>query len=97
MTTSTDLCVAARAFCVNQISDEESEVDYPARPQSVSEVVASPSTVPVIGESFCQCERLEALGPGIALNSDCLCGEEDQSEQKPMNSVIHHKNTAGQV
>ncbi|XP_035468555.2 SPRY domain-containing SOCS box protein 3-like [Scophthalmus maximus] len=62
-----------------QISDEESEVDYPARPQSVSEVVASPSTVPVIGESFCQCERLEALGPGIALNSDCLCGEEDQS------------------
>ncbi|XP_070707756.1 SPRY domain-containing SOCS box protein 3 [Pempheris klunzingeri] len=58
-----------------QISDVESEVEYLASSQTVSEVVALPSTVPVIGESFCQCERQgqEELSP-----SDCLCGEEDQ-------------------
>ncbi|XP_068439415.1 SPRY domain-containing SOCS box protein 3 [Clinocottus analis] len=54
-----------------QISDMESEVDYLESPDSESDVVALPCTVPVIGESFCQCERQEELG-------DCLCGEEDE-------------------
>ncbi|XP_045924782.1 SPRY domain-containing SOCS box protein 3 isoform X1 [Micropterus dolomieu] len=54
-----------------QISDLESEVDYLPSSQTVCEVVSS--TVPVIGESFCQCERQEELSLG-----DCVCGEEDQ-------------------
>lgn len=81
--------------CVNQISDVESEVDYLVSSQTVSEVVALPSTVPVIGESFCQCERQEELSPGFGVTSDCLCGEEDQGEQKLLNTLIYHMNTAG--
>ncbi|XP_054454820.1 SPRY domain-containing SOCS box protein 3 [Anoplopoma fimbria] len=61
-----------------QIGDVESEVDYLESPQAVSEVVALPSTVPVIGESFCQCDRQEELSPGYGVTSDCLCGEEDE-------------------
>ncbi|XP_035521799.1 SPRY domain-containing SOCS box protein 3 isoform X1 [Morone saxatilis] len=61
-----------------QISDLDSEVDYLPSSQTVSEVVASPSMVPVIGESFCQCDRQEELSPGLGVTSDCLCGEEDQ-------------------
>ncbi|KAM6897798.1 SPRY domain-containing SOCS box protein 3 isoform 2-T2 [Xenentodon cancila] len=61
-----------------QISDSESEVDYLAGSQSVSEALVSPSTAPVTGESFCLCERQEELGPGLTVTSDCLCGEEDQ-------------------
>ncbi|KAK2820268.1 hypothetical protein Q5P01_023227 [Channa striata] len=63
---------------MTQITDLESVVDYMASSQAVSEVVALPSTVPVIGESFCQCDRQEELSSGFRLISDCLCGEEDQ-------------------
>lgn len=75
MATSTDLQGAACTVCVNQISDLESEVDYLPSSQTVCEVVALSSTVPVIGESFCQCERQEELSLG-----DCVCGEEDQGD-----------------
>ncbi|XP_070847540.1 SPRY domain-containing SOCS box protein 3 [Chaetodon trifascialis] len=61
-----------------QISDPESEVDYLQSSQTVSASVALPSTVPVTGESFCQCDRQEELSPGFSVSSDCLCGEEDQ-------------------
>ncbi|KAM7370913.1 hypothetical protein PAMP_010423 [Pampus punctatissimus] len=61
-----------------QISELESEVDYLASSQTVGEVVALPSTVPVMGESFCQCDRQEELSLGFNVASDCLCGEEDQ-------------------
>ncbi|XP_031699701.1 SPRY domain-containing SOCS box protein 3 [Anarrhichthys ocellatus] len=61
-----------------QISDVESEMDYLESPQAVSEAVALPSTDPVIGESFCQCDRQEELSPGSGVTSDCLCGEEDE-------------------
>ncbi|XP_022598818.1 SPRY domain-containing SOCS box protein 3-like isoform X1 [Seriola dumerili] len=61
-----------------QISDLESDVDHLASSQTVTEVVALPCTVPVIGESFCQCDRQEELSPGYILISDCVCGEEDQ-------------------
>ncbi|XP_061563908.1 SPRY domain-containing SOCS box protein 3 isoform X2 [Cololabis saira] len=61
-----------------QISDSELEVDYLAGSQTVSEALALPSTAPVIGESFCLCERQEELGLGLAVVRDCLCGEEDQ-------------------
>ncbi|XP_020493202.1 SPRY domain-containing SOCS box protein 3 isoform X1 [Labrus bergylta] len=62
-----------------QISDpQESEVDYLSSSQMESEAVALPSTEPVIGESFCQCERQEEFSPGFGVTSDCLCGEEDQ-------------------
>lgn len=90
-----DLQDAVCAVCVNQISDLESEVDHLASSQTVSEVVALPSTVPVMGESFCQCDRQEELSPGFGVTSDCLCGEEDQGEQKLMNTVIQHMHTAG--
>lgn len=83
---------AVCAVCVNQISDPESEVDYLQSSQTVSEVAALPSTVPVIGESFCQCDRQEELSPGLCDSSDCLCGEEDQGEQKLMNAVVLHMN-----
>ncbi|XP_069011862.1 SPRY domain-containing SOCS box protein 3 [Embiotoca jacksoni] len=64
---------------VTQISlDLESEVDYLDSSQTVAEVVALPSTVPVIGESFCLCDRQEDITPGFNALSDCLCGEEDQ-------------------
>ncbi|CAJ1080907.1 SPRY domain-containing SOCS box protein 3-like [Xyrichtys novacula] len=64
---------------MTQISDpQESEVDYRAGSQVVSEEVALPSTDPVIGESFCQCERQEEFIPGFGVTNDCLCGEEDQ-------------------
>ncbi|XP_023276603.1 SPRY domain-containing SOCS box protein 3-like isoform X2 [Seriola lalandi dorsalis] len=78
-----------------QISDLESDVDYLASSQTVTEVVALPCTVPVIGESFCQCDRQEELSPGYILISDCVCGEEDQGEQKLTNTVIQYMNTAG--
>ncbi|XP_029978239.1 SPRY domain-containing SOCS box protein 3 isoform X2 [Sphaeramia orbicularis] len=63
-----------------QISDLDSEVDC----QTVSEVVALPSTVPVTGESFCQCVHQDdiRLGSGLhdfSLISDCVCGEEDNT------------------
>lgn len=91
-----DLQDTVCAVCVNQISDLGSEVDPLASSQTVSEVVALPSTVPVMGESFCQCERQEELSPGFSVTSDqCLCGEEDQGEQKLMNTVIQHMHTAG--
>ncbi|XP_042252623.1 SPRY domain-containing SOCS box protein 3 isoform X2 [Thunnus maccoyii] len=61
-----------------QISDLESEVDYLASSQTVGEVVVLSSTVPVTGESFCQCDRQEELSLGFSVVSDCLCGEEDQ-------------------
>lgn len=60
-----------------QISSLEAKVDYLAGTQSVSTVVALPSTAPVMGESFCQCERQEEFSPGFGLTSDCLCGEEE--------------------
>lgn len=90
-----DLQDAACSVCVNQISDLDSEVDYLQSSQNESEVVALPSTVPVVGESFCQCDRQEELRPGFSVSSDCLCGEEDQGEQNLMHSVLHHMNTAG--
>ncbi|KAM3860174.1 LOW QUALITY PROTEIN: SPRY domain-containing SOCS box protein 3 [Diretmus argenteus] len=66
-----------------QISGLDSEVDYLASSQAVPEVVTRPSTEPVIGESFCQCDPQEEPSPGFELQgfqpiSDCLCGEEDQ-------------------
>lgn len=95
MGTSVDSQDAFCAVCVNQISDLESEGDYPASSQTLSEVVALPSTVPVTGESFCQCDQQEELSPGFTNISDCLCGEEDQGEQKLMNTVTHLMDTAG--
>lgn len=85
-----DLQDAVCAVCVNQICDLESDVDYLASSQTVSEVVALPCTVPVLGESFCRCDRQEELSPGVTLISDCLCGEEDQGEQTLMNAALHH-------
>ncbi|XP_033841292.1 SPRY domain-containing SOCS box protein 3 isoform X1 [Periophthalmus magnuspinnatus] len=51
--------------------------------EPVPEVLALPSTVPVTGESFCQCQQhdettLGAILSGFNLISDCRCGEEDQ-------------------
>ncbi|XP_055017117.1 SPRY domain-containing SOCS box protein 3-like isoform X2 [Boleophthalmus pectinirostris] len=51
--------------------------------EPVPEVLALPSTVPVTGESFCQCQQhdettLGAILNGFNLISDCRCGEEDQ-------------------
>ncbi|XP_026172108.1 SPRY domain-containing SOCS box protein 3 [Mastacembelus armatus] len=63
---------------VTQISNLESGMEYMASSHTVSEVVALPCTVPVIGESFCECDQQEELGSGFSLISDCLCGEEDQ-------------------
>lgn len=81
--------------CVNQITDVELEVDCMASPQTLSEIVALPSTDPVTGESFCQCDRQEQLLPGFSPISDCLCGEEDEGEQQLMNSVIPYRITTG--
>lgn len=78
------------AVCVNQITTLEPEVDYMASSQPVSEVVALPSSVPVIGESFCQCEPQEELSHSYSLISDCFCGEEDEGEQKRTNPATHH-------
>ncbi|KAK1881896.1 SPRY domain containing SOCS box protein 3 [Dissostichus eleginoides] len=61
-----------------QISNMEPEVDYLESSQAMSEVVALPGTEPVIGESFCQCDRQEELSLGLSVSGDCLCGEEDQ-------------------
>lgn len=87
MATSMDLQDAVCTVCVNQTCDLESDVDYLASSQAVSEVVALPCTVPVTGESFCQCHRQEESSPGVTPIIDCLCGEEDQGEQKIMNTA----------
>ncbi|XP_028989345.1 SPRY domain-containing SOCS box protein 3 isoform X2 [Betta splendens] len=63
---------------MTQITSLEAEVDHMASSQPVSEVVALPSSVPVIGESFCQCDPQEELSPIYSLTSDCVCGEEDE-------------------
>ncbi|XP_028286253.1 SPRY domain-containing SOCS box protein 3-like [Parambassis ranga] len=63
---------------VTQISDLDFEVDHLARSQTTSELVALPSTVTEIGESFCCCDRQEELSTGFRVISDCNCGEEDQ-------------------
>ncbi|KAM8730142.1 SPRY domain-containing SOCS box protein 3 [Acanthopagrus schlegelii] len=61
-----------------QMSELESEADHLPSSQAVSEAVALPNTVPVMGESFCECGR-EELSPGVTVTpEDCLCGEEDQ-------------------
>ncbi|CAL1599284.1 unnamed protein product [Knipowitschia caucasica] len=51
--------------------------------ETVPEVQALPSTAPVTGESFCQCQlndetTLGAIVNSFTLISDCKCGEEDQ-------------------
>lgn len=74
------------AVCVKQVSDLESDVNYLPHSQTV---VALSSMSPVIGESFCQCERQEELGPGLSVSRECHCGEEDQGEQKLMKTVMH--------
>lgn len=65
-------------------------MDYLAGSQTVSETLILSSTAPVMGESFCHCEGQEELSPGFGVNSDCLCGEEDQGEEiyftKPVQS-----------
>ncbi|KAK7919719.1 hypothetical protein WMY93_011003 [Mugilogobius chulae] len=63
-----------------QIAELPVEVDHL---EPVPEVLALPSTVPVIGESFCQCQQhdettLGAILSGFNLINDCKCGEEDQ-------------------
>ncbi|XP_072312327.1 SPRY domain-containing SOCS box protein 3 isoform X2 [Eucyclogobius newberryi] len=63
-----------------QIHDLPVEVDHL---EPVPEVLALPSTVPVTGESFCQCQQHDETTLGTILNgfnliSDCRCGEEDQ-------------------
>lgn len=63
---------------VAQISVLEPEVDYRAGFQTVSEVVALPSTVPVKRESFFHCDPEEELSPALGVISDCLYGEEDK-------------------
>lgn len=96
MATSLDLQDAVCAVSVRQMSDLESEVDYLPSSQAVSEAVALPNTVPVMGESFCECGREEELSPGFSVTSeDCLCGEEDQGERKLAKTVVQHVNTAG--
>ena len=93
MTTSLDLRDAVCTVCVHQISVMEAKVDYVAvSSQAVSEVVALPSTAASIGDSFCQCQPQEELSQGF---SDCLCGEEDQSERNLRNTEIHHINQQG--
>lgn len=90
MATSMNSPDAVCDVCVNQISDpQESEVDYLARSQFVSAAEALPSTEPVTGESFCQCERQEEFSPGFGVSSDCLCGEEDQGEQDTEIQITH--------
>ncbi|XP_042081950.1 SPRY domain-containing SOCS box protein 3 isoform X4 [Haplochromis burtoni] len=76
--TSVDLQDPVCNVCVNQISDLEPEVDYRAGFQTVSEVVALPSTVPVKRESFFHCDPEEELSPLLGVISDCLYGEEDK-------------------
>lgn len=88
-----DLHDAVCIVCVNQISDLDFEVDHLNRSQTASELVASPSTVTEIGESFCCCDRQEELGTGFSVIGDCICGEEDQGEQKLVDAVIHRMNT----
>lgn len=66
-----------------QISDLDPDVDYVESAQPASDELALPSTDPVTGESFCQCQHQEestlgAILTGISLISDCQCGEEDQ-------------------
>ncbi|XP_039472457.1 SPRY domain-containing SOCS box protein 3 isoform X2 [Oreochromis aureus] len=61
-----------------QISYLEPEVDYRAGFQTVSEVVALPSTVPVKQEYFFHCDPEEELSPGLGVISDCLYEEDDQ-------------------
>ncbi|KAM4624373.1 SPRY domain-containing SOCS box protein 3 [Polymixia lowei] len=66
-----------------QISDLDSEVDYLATSPAVPEVEVMSSTMPVMGESFCQCDPQEDPSAGALLRGfepidDCLCGEEDQ-------------------
>lgn len=68
--------------CANQISSLEPDVDYLASSQTVSKVVALPSKVTLIGESFCQCGRHEELSDGFGGISDCPCGEDDNGEEK---------------
>ncbi|CAI5659149.1 SPRY domain-containing SOCS box protein 3 isoform X2 [Oreochromis niloticus] len=63
---------------VAQISYLEPEVDYRAGFQTVSEVVALPSTVPVKQEYFFHCDPEEELSPGLGVISDCLYEEDDQ-------------------
>uniref|UniRef100_A0A665V372 SPRY domain-containing SOCS box protein 3 n=1 Tax=Echeneis naucrates TaxID=173247 RepID=A0A665V372_ECHNA len=63
---------------IQTLDEEEKEGQTTQSSQTVSEVVALPCTVPVIGESFCQCDRQQELSPGFTPTSDCLCGEEDQ-------------------
>lgn len=69
-----DLHDAVCPVCVKQMSDLESELEI-LPSATVTELVSS--TVPVEGESFCQCSQQEELSPGA---SECLCGEEDQGE-----------------
>lgn len=95
MATSVSSQDAVCAVSVHQMSELESEADHLPSSQAVSEAVALPNTVPVMGESFCECGQ-EELSPGVTVTpEDCLCGEDDQGERKLTKAVMQHVNTAG--
>uniref|UniRef100_A0A3P9HQ41 SPRY domain-containing SOCS box protein 3 n=1 Tax=Oryzias latipes TaxID=8090 RepID=A0A3P9HQ41_ORYLA len=62
---------------VTEISDLESEVDYLSGSQTVSDVVALPSSSLLLGESLCSYEPQEELGLGFGLTSEDLREDED--------------------
>lgn len=80
MATTSD---SQRAVCVcaKQISDLESEVDYLSGSQTVSDVVALPSSSLLLGESLCSYQPQEELGLGFGLTSEDLREDEDHSKQ----------------
>lgn len=68
-------------ICAKQISDLESEVDYLAGSQTASDVVALPSTPPLLGENFYSYKPQEELNLAFGLSSEDLCEDEDHSKQ----------------
>ncbi|KAF6734715.1 SPRY domain-containing SOCS box protein 3 [Oryzias melastigma] len=62
---------------VTEISDLESEVDYLAGSQTASDVVALPSTPPLLGENFYSYKPQEELNLAFGLSSEDLCEDED--------------------
>uniref|UniRef100_H3D5I7 SPRY domain-containing SOCS box protein 3 n=1 Tax=Tetraodon nigroviridis TaxID=99883 RepID=H3D5I7_TETNG len=67
----------ADALAPIQTPEQEEQEGLPMGQVSPEGEVLS-SVVPVLGESFCQCDQQQEVTPGLPPCAECFCGEDDQ-------------------
>ncbi|CAG04338.1 unnamed protein product, partial [Tetraodon nigroviridis] len=63
---------------MGQMREREPRLVHLVPPQVSPEGEVLSSVVPVLGESFCQCDQQQEVTPGLPPCAECFCGEDDQ-------------------